>query len=197
VLQRACEDLQQLRQAGAEKLTMAVNLSLRQFRDERLPLRLNEIISQTGVDARWLEFEITETAMMENVELVREGMEALANLGCRFALDDFGTGYSSFSHLQRLPISAIKIDKAFVAEVVQSQEDAALVAAMVNLGHSLGKEVIAEGVESDFQRLLLQELGCDQGQGYYFCKPLGLSGIVQRLCSEPGATQRYLISAKR
>jgi len=118
-------------------------------------------------------------------------------LGCRFSLDDFGTGYSSFSHLQRLPISAIKIDKAFVAEVVQSQEDAALVAAMVNLGHSLGKEVIAEGVESDFQRLLLQELGCDQGQGYYFCKPLGLSGIVQRLCSEPGATQRYLISAKR
>jgi len=192
VLHRACEDLQLLRQAGGERLTMAVNLSLRQFKDERLPQRLSEIIQQTGVDSRSLEFEITETAMMENVELVREGMEALASLGCRFALDDFGTGYSSFTHLQRLPISAIKIDKAFVAELIQRQEDAALVAAMVNLGHSLGKEVIAEGVESDFQRLLLKELGCDQVQGFYFCKPLGLSAIIQRLRSEPGAAQQYL-----
>jgi len=192
VLLKACEDLQQLRQAGAENLTMAVNLSLRQFKDERLPQRLSEIILQTGVQAQWLEFEITETAMMENVELVREGMEALASLGCRFNLDDFGTGYSSFTHLQRLPISAIKIDKTFVAETMQRQEDAALVAAMVNLGHSLGKEVIAEGVESDFQRLLLTELGCDQVQGYYFCKPMGFSAIVERLCSAPGATRQYL-----
>lgn len=196
VLHRACEDLQVLRESGGEKLTMAVNLSLRQFKDERLPQRLKEIIQQTGVDSQLLEFEITETAMMENVELVREGMEALARLGCRFALDDFGTGYSSFTHLQRLPISAIKIDKAFVSEVVQRQEDAALVAAMVNLGHSLGKEVIAEGVESDFQRLLLKELGCDQVQGFYFCKPLGLSAIVRRLRSEPGAPQQYLKAAE-
>ena len=181
VLHRACSDLQSLRASGIEGLTMAVNLSLRQFKDERLVSRAQDIIATTGVDPSSLEFEITETAMMENIELVQKSMEALASMKCRFSLDDFGTGYSSFSHLQRLPITAIKIDKGFVAELCKRQEDAALVAAMINLAHSLGKQVIAEGVESDFQELLLREFGCDQAQGFYLCKPLSLAAIMQRL----------------
>jgi diguanylate cyclase (GGDEF)-like protein len=184
-IHRACQDLKRMQLAGLPPIVMAINLSLRQFNDDKLVERIATIAQETGVNVRQLEFEITETAIMENMDLVALCMRALSQLGCRFALDDFGTGYSSFLHLQRLPISTIKIDKGFVADIPRKREDATLVKAMVDLAHSLGKEVIAEGVETSEQLALLRDFGCDQTQGFYFCKPLNFEGVSKRLEGEP------------
>jgi EAL domain-containing protein (putative c-di-GMP-specific phosphodiesterase class I) len=116
---------------------------------------------------------------MENIELVELCMRPLAHLGCRFALDDFGTGYSSFLQLQRLPISTIKVDKQFIDDMATKKQDASLVQAMIQLAHSLGKTVIAEGVEAPAQSVLLDQFGCDESQGFYFCKPIELVEVEQ------------------
>lgn len=184
-IHRACQDLKRMQLAGLPPVVMAINLSLRQFNDEKLVERIATIAQETDINLRLLEFEITETAVMENMDLVALCMRALAQLGCRFALDDFGTGYSSFLHLQRLPISTIKVDKGFVRDITRKPEDATLVKAMVSLAHSLGKEVIAEGVESSEQLALLREFHCDQTQGFYFCKPLNFDSVSKRLEGQP------------
>lgn len=167
----ACQDLLKFQQQGQTDLSMSINLSLRQFSDDKLVERIASLVKEIGVDASKLEFELTETAIMENIDRVALCMRALSQVGCRFALGDFGTGYSSFMHLQRLPISMLKIDKGFVVDIVRKSEDATLVAAMINLAHSLGKHIVAEGVESDEQLALLKRFGCDQVQGLYYQRP--------------------------
>ncbi|NQD58809.1 EAL domain-containing protein, partial [Pseudomonas sp. CM25] len=187
VISRALRDMQVLCERGLEPLHMAVNLSFRQFQDSQLLATLSRLILEHGVDARWLEFELTETAVMRRNELVRQTMDALGRLGVRFSLDDFGTGFSSFVHLNSLPIALLKVDRSFVAEMEMREENRKLVHAMINLAHNLNLEVVAEGVESEEQLALLREFGCDQVQGFLVSKPLPVAELMEFLmdCSKP------------
>jgi len=181
VISRALRDMQALCERGLEPLHMAVNLSFRQFQDSQLLATLSRLILEHGVDARWLEFELTETAVMRRNEVVRQTMDALGRLGVRFSLDDFGTGFSSFVHLNSLPITLLKVDRSFVAEMEMREENRKLVHAMINLAHNLNLEVVAEGVESHEQMALLRGFGCDQVQGFLVSKPLPVGELVAYL----------------
>ncbi|TDV64431.1 bifunctional diguanylate cyclase/phosphodiesterase [Pseudomonas sp. LP_7_YM] len=181
VISRALRDMQTLREKGRPPLHMAINLSFRQFQDNQLLPTLSRLISDRGVDAQWLEFELTETAVMRRSDLVRQTMDALGRLGVRFSLDDFGTGFSSFVHLNSLPIALLKIDKSFVAEMEQREENRKLVHAMINLAHNLSLEVVAEGVETPEQLALLRSFGCDQAQGYLISHPLAMPELLNYL----------------
>jgi diguanylate cyclase (GGDEF)-like protein len=177
VISRALRDMQSLRESGAGELHMAVNLSFRQFQDSQLLSTLKRLIYERGVDPHWLEFELTETAVMRRSDQVRDTMTALAALGVRFSLDDFGTGFSSFVHLSRLPISLLKIDKSFVDQMNARPQNGRLVRAMIGLAHELGLEVVAEGVEGAAQLGQLRRFGADQVQGYLISKPLPLAEL--------------------
>lgn len=181
VISRALRDMQALRERGLAPLHMAVNLSFRQFQDSQLLPTLSRLIAERGVEAQWLEFELTETAVMRRSDLVKQTMDALGRLGVRFSLDDFGTGFSSFVHLNSLPIALLKVDKSFVGGMELREENRKLVHAMVNLAHNLHLEVVAEGVETPEQLALLREFGCDQVQGYLISKPLPLAELVEYL----------------
>ena len=181
VISRALRDMQTLREQGLPPLHMAINLSFRQFQDNQLLPTLSRLISDRGVDAQWLEFELTETAVMRRSDLVKQTMDALGRLGVRFSLDDFGTGFSSFVHLNSLPITLLKIDKSFVGEMEQREENRKLVHAMINLAHNLSLEVVAEGVETPEQLALLRTFGCDQAQGYLISHPLALPQLLDYL----------------
>lgn len=181
VISRALRDMQWLRGRGIEPLHMAVNLSFRQFQDSQLLPTLKRLIDERGVDAQWLEFELTETAIMRRSEHVRETMLALGELGVRFSLDDFGTGFSSFVHLNSLPITLLKIDKSFVGGMCDRSENRLLVRAMINLAHNLNLHVVAEGVENAEQLAMLRQFGCDQTQGFLISKALPLSELARFL----------------
>jgi len=181
VISRALRDMQDLLERGLPPLHMAVNLSFRQFQDSQLLSTLSRLITERGVDARWLEFELTETAVMRRSDLVKQTMDALGRLGVRFSLDDFGTGFSSFVHLNSLPITLLKIDKSFVGGMEMREENRKLVHAMINLAHNLSLEVVAEGVETPEQLALLRSFGCDQAQGYLISKPLPLDELLEYL----------------
>lgn len=171
VMERACEDLRLLQNRCRLDLRMAVNLSIRQFRDDQLVHRLASTLSQFNVPGNHLEFELTEASLMDNLDLVSLCTRPLSHLGMTFSLDQFGSGSCSFLHLQRLPIRAVKLDSRFLATLNQSDDEQRLVRAMINLAHNLGKVVIAESVETQAQRDWLQAAGCDQMQGYIFCAP--------------------------
>ena len=181
VISRALRDMQALRKGGLEPLHMAINLSFRQFQDSQLLSTLSRLINERGVEAQWLEFELTETAVMRRSDLVKQTMDALGRLGVRFSLDDFGTGFSSFVHLNSLPIALLKIDKSFVGGMEGREENRKLVHAMINLAHNLQLQVVAEGVETPEQLALLRDFGCDQVQGYFISKPLPLTELVEFL----------------
>ncbi|WP_296246464.1 putative bifunctional diguanylate cyclase/phosphodiesterase [Pseudomonas sp. UBA4194] len=177
VIARALRDMQALREAGLAPLHMAVNLSFRQFQDSQLLATLGRLIEERGVDASWLEFELTETAVMRRNDQVKQTMDALGRLGVQFSLDDFGTGFSSFVHLSSLPIALLKVDKSFVGGMEQRPEHAKLVHAMINLAHNLDLKVVAEGVETPEQLALLRGFGCDQVQGFLISRPLPLDEL--------------------
>jgi diguanylate cyclase (GGDEF)-like protein len=181
VIRQACTDLKKIHALFGEELVMSINLSVRQFKDEGLVQQIAEIFAETGIQAGDIEFELTETTFMENIDLVSLCMRPLAFFGINFTLDNFGTGSSSFLHLQRLPITAVKIDSRFMAELQRSRSDRRLVSAMINLAQNLGKIVIAEGVENEEQKNWLQQSGCDHMQGYYFSPPLYLDEVMTRL----------------
>ena len=168
VIHRACQDLLKFDGDGSKGLDVAINLSFRQLQDNMFVDTATRIIEQSGVDASRLEFELTETAIMSNYQQTYEGMMALSKLGVTFSLDDFGTGFSSFAHIQRLPISCLKVDRSFIRNVVKDNDDAVIVKAMINLAHSLRLKLVAEGVETLDQVQFLWQNHCDQVQGFYF-----------------------------
>ena len=181
VISRALRDMQWLRGRGLPPLHMAINLSFRQFQDSQLLVTLSRLIEARGVEAQWLEFELTETAVMRRSDRVLETMSALGRLGVRFSLDDFGTGFSSFVHLNSLPIALLKIDKSFVGGMSERAENRQLVRAMINLAHSLNLEVVAEGVENVEQLQMLRQFGCGQVQGYLISQPVPLADLARFL----------------
>lgn len=171
VIARACHDLRTL-QRRRIPLNVAVNMSFRQFLDSRLLATIQRLIHKTGIDPRMLEFELTETAVMQHPDQVQQTMAGMVEQGLRFSLDDFGTGFSSFVHLHSLPIKLLKLDRSFVQGIADNPADRQLVKAMIEMGHSLGLEVVAEGVERRGQMEVLRELNCDQMQGFFISPAL-------------------------
>jgi len=158
-------------------LTLAVNVSVRQFRAPGFVAEVLTILRQTGANPQRLKLELTESLLVENVEDIINKMTALKAQGVGFSLDDFGTGYSSLSYLKRLPLDQLKIDQSFVRDILVDANDAAIARTIVALADSLGLGVIAEGVETEMQREFLAASGCHAYQGYFFSRPLPLSGF--------------------
>ncbi|PWY57607.1 histidine kinase [Legionella qingyii] len=171
VLREACSQLVRWHRQGYNQLTVAVNISGRQFRLAHLSEVIENILLETGLPAKFLELELTESLLIDNVKHAVETMYALKDMGTKLAIDDFGTGYSSLAYLKQFPVDKLKIDRSFISELVNRENDAAITRAIINLGHSLNLQVLAEGVETDLQREFIMQHGCDYAQGYYFAMP--------------------------
>ncbi|MCW8408592.1 EAL domain-containing protein [Legionella sp. PATHC035] len=183
VLREACSQLVRWHTQGYDQLTVAVNISGRQFRQAHLSEVIEKILLETGLPAKFLELELTESLLVDNVKHAVETMYELKDMGAKLVIDDFGTGYSSLSYLKQFPVDKLKIDRSFISELVNRENDAAITRAIINLGHSLNLEVLAEGVETDLQREFIMQHGCDYAQGYYFAmpqKPEELSEFILR-----------------
>lgn len=172
VLNSALAQLASWRAAGKTELTVAINLSPLQFRQTDLLFKLERLLDQYKVPASVVELEITESAMMEDPIEAARLIEQFSNRGCKIAIDDFGTGYSSLSYLKRFALSKLKIDQSFVRDLLTDADDKAIVSAIISMASSLELSTIAEGVETAAQQEMLQQLGCDDIQGYYYSKPL-------------------------
>ncbi|MDB5794547.1 MAG: hypothetical protein JWR25_926 [Noviherbaspirillum sp.] len=181
VLNEACAQAMVWRAQGLAPVRMGVNVSARQFSDEKLVQRVSDALSRSGLEPTYLKLEITESLLMQEVEHSIRIMQDLADLGLHIAIDDFGTGYSSLSYLKRFPISELKIDQAFVRDLTSHSDDAAIVRAIISLGHNLKLSVIAEGVETGEQASFLRQADCDEMQGYSFSRPLPADGITALL----------------
>ena len=172
VLKNACAQAKAWQERGLRPLRMAVNLSASQFRQPNLVERITAILAETGLDARWLEIELTESAVMQDPDRVIRVLSELREMGITIALDDFGTGYSSLNYLTRFPIDYLKVDQSFVQGVSEDSSNRAIIIAIIAMAKSLALTVIAEGVERDEQLAFLRDHGCEEGQGYLFSKPL-------------------------
>jgi len=181
VLREACRQVNVWRERWPTPtpLTIAINLSARQLQHPGVVDEVSAALAAAGLDPRNLVLEITETAIMEQLDAAITILTGLRRLGVRLALDDFGTGYSSLGYLQRLPVDILilKIDRSFVAGVAGSTEDSALARGILTLGQTLGLEVVAEGIETAEQLTALREFGCQLGQGYFFARPLGPTAV--------------------
>jgi len=172
VLGEAARTLARWRAAGLTELVMAINVSVLQFLRARLAEQVRAVVTETGVPADRLELEVTESMVMANAEQAIRVMRELKQLGLSLAIDDFGTGYSSLVYLKRLPIDTLKIDKEFVGDLTTDPDDEAITATVITMAHSLGLNVVAEGVESDDQLRYLRDNGCDEIQGFRLARPL-------------------------
>jgi EAL domain-containing protein (putative c-di-GMP-specific phosphodiesterase class I) len=171
VLRTACAQACAWRDAGLPPLRLSVNLSVRQFQAELVDT-VSEVLLETGLEPQRLQLELTESVMMRNPESAAVLFESLDLLGVRLALDDFGTGYSSLSYLKRYPIDCLKIDRSFVKDIPGNEDDVLITTAIISLAHSLGIQVVAEGVETAEQLAFLRLQYCDEMQGFFFSKPL-------------------------
>lgn len=172
VLDQACRQLREWHDQGFVDLRMAVNLSTVQLHHAELPRVVNNFLQMYRLPPRSLELEVTETGLMEDITTAAQHLLSLRRSGALIAIDDFGTGYSSLSYLKSLPLDKIKIDKSFVQDLLEDEDDATIVRAIIQLGKSLGMQVIAEGVETVEQEAYIIAEGCHEGQGYYYSKPL-------------------------
>ncbi len=187
VLRRALGFAADWRQKRGEPLSVAVNLSPRQFRQENLVDRIEQALRRHALPGSALELEITEGVLLSGRELVREQLHRLSALGIELAMDDFGTGYSSLSYLREYPFDVLKIDRSFVSGIADNPADRTLVEAIVAMAQRLELKVVAEGVETEAQRVILRELGCDQAQGWLFGKAMPGAALLQRFGGESSA----------
>jgi len=178
VLRAACLQGRRWIEEGFAPIPIAVNISARQFHDRDLSQTVIRILEETGFSPKYLELELTESSIMQNEEFAASMLNQLKSMGINISIDDFGTGFSSLASLKRLPIDALKIDQSFVREATTDPDDAALVMAIITLGHNLRLKVVAEGVETDDQLRFLQLLRCDEIQGYFFSKPVSADTLV-------------------
>ena len=172
IIGEACRQGQRWHDEGLPPLTIAVNVSPRQFQLTDLVGCIASALKETGYSAALLELEITESALAEREDEALLTMRQLRDLGLRLAVDDFGTGYSSLAQLKRFPIDVLKIDQGFVRDIPQSSDDMAISAAIIAMGHSMDLRVLAEGVETAEQLAFLRERGCDSYQGYFCSRPV-------------------------
>jgi diguanylate cyclase (GGDEF)-like protein/PAS domain S-box-containing protein len=190
VLRTACYQMKEWYDRGAGPMRIAVNLSARQFQQHDLVEMVQRALDDSGLPPSALEFEITETTAMQNADVSVDVLRALRAIGTGISIDDFGMGYSSLNYLKRFPITAVKIDRAFVNDLATSEGDAAIVSAVIGMARSLRLRVIAEGVETAEQFAILRAKNCDEAQGFYFSKPVSADELARQLFDRP------LISAR-
>jgi diguanylate cyclase (GGDEF)-like protein/PAS domain S-box-containing protein len=188
VLREACRQRRNWLDAHLAAIPIAINISAVELRSNNFVEHVRAILQETELEPRYLEFELTETAFMQDSQSTIAVLRALKDMGIQLTLDDFGTGYSSLSYLKRFPINALKIDKSFVRGVCTDSDDSKLVSAVINLGRSFHLQVIAEGVETREQFIALQALNCGEGQGYYFQKPIAANEFAKLLCADLSTT---------
>ncbi|MGH9930368.1 MAG: putative bifunctional diguanylate cyclase/phosphodiesterase [Pyrinomonadaceae bacterium] len=194
VLREACEQMRrwQLLFPSDPSPFMCVNLSVKQFSQQDLTAKVAAILQETNLTPASLKLEITESAVMENVETATKILTQLRDLGVQLAMDDFGTGYSSLSNLHRFPITTLKIDRSFITRMVENNENAEIVRTISGLAQNLGMDVVAEGVETLAQFEILRSLGCKYGQGYLFSKPLDAQSAEAFICKMYSPTAQVL-----
>ena len=178
VLEQACRDAADWAQAGQELPFVSVNISPRQLRTGDLPDVVARALAATGLLAKQLHLELTETAVLGDEVQASALLSRLRATGVKVWLDDFGTGFSGLSHLRRVPVDGVKIDRSFVADVLRDPDDLALTSAIIAMAHSLGITVVAEGIEAEGQYEVLRERGCDQGQGFWLGRPMNASDML-------------------
>ncbi|MCB1850543.1 MAG: EAL domain-containing protein [Gammaproteobacteria bacterium] len=195
VMQSVCSQIRAWDAAGFGMVPVAVNFSPVEFRNRSLSSQLLRLVQKAGVPANRIEIEITETVVMQNMETAVDILQELSKAGFGIAVDDFGTGYSSLNYLRRFPLSKVKIDRSFITDFTHAQNDAAIVSAIIAMSHSLGLRVVAEGVETEEQLRFLQDLQCDEIQGYLISRPmpreqatdmLAQSASIKRLITDYG-----------
>jgi len=181
ILKRAFEDYYRLRKSSSNDIKCAINISPRQLQEASFWSYVKNLMAAYDLDAKNIEFEITETVIMTDGGDTKENLKQLCNMGISLSIDDFGTGYSSLAYLQKYPFSVLKIDRGFVNEIEDNQGNTRLTDAMINMAHSLGLKVIAEGVENKQQLKILQKLDCDYIQGYFVSKPVPYKDLVEKI----------------
>ncbi len=179
VLRTACMEAVSWIKQGAPPIGVAVNFSARQLAREDLVQSVTSVLRESGLDPRYLELEITESAVMHNAERAVTALRHLKALGVRVAIDDFGTGYSSLGNLKRFPIDSVKIDHSFIFDIPDDNDDVAITRAVIAMAHSLGLKVIAEGVETQEQFDFLRDHNCDEMQGYFFSPPIDAAALMR------------------
>jgi EAL domain-containing protein (putative c-di-GMP-specific phosphodiesterase class I) len=172
VLREACRQARAWQDAGLPEIRIAVNVSAVELRAKDFIASVRAILADTGMDPQWLEFELTETFLIEGASTTAAVLQDLKDMGLRIALDDFGTGYSSLSFLRRYPIDTVKIDRSFIRNVTTDADDASIVCAVIAMGESLHLSVVAEGIETREQLSFLRQRGCPAGQGFHFGRPV-------------------------
>ena len=181
VLREACRQAQAWLDAGLRAVPVSVNISAVEFRHEGFLEGVSNILKETGLAPHYLELELTESILMDDVESSTSALEALKAMGVQLAIDDFGTGYSSLSYLKRFPIDILKIDQSFVRDIATDADDASIVSAVIGMGQNLKQRVIAEGVETQEQLEFLQARHCDEGQGFHFSHPVSAEDFARLL----------------
>ena len=178
VLEKACTDMSRVRKGGIGGIPVAVNVSGRQFRHENLVARIQDILDTSTLAPEMLELELTENVLMDDSANHASTLDKIMKMGVKISIDDFGTGYSSFRYLKTFPIDTLKIDRSFIQDLPHNSHNASLVSSMINMGHSLGLTVLAEGVETEAQVQFLKDHACDRAQGFYFAKPQSLDSLL-------------------
>jgi len=181
VLREACRQNKAWQEAGLPRMTVCVNVSARQFKDKGLIAHVVGALKDSGLEAKYLELELTESLIMQDVELTVATMKKLQSLGVQLSIDDFGIGHSSLNALKTFPVARLKIDKSFIDHLASDENDKAVASAVITLGQKLNLRVIAEGVETDEQIAFLRENNCDEMQGYHFSKPIPPHDIEELL----------------
>ena len=184
VLATTCAQNKVWQQAGYPAITISVNISAMHFRKRALINHVREALTHAGMEGLWMDLEVTESVLMNDLDTHLATMDELRSMGIQFSIDDFGTGYSSLSYLKRLPVHALKIDRSFVSNLPNDEENLAIIRAVVALGHSLGLSIVAEGVETLPQSQLLVKEGIDLLQGYFFSKPVPVDVFSQLLAKK-------------
>jgi diguanylate cyclase (GGDEF)-like protein/PAS domain S-box-containing protein len=181
VLRTACSQARRWQDEGLLAVPIAVNVSAVQFRQEGFCELVKKVLRETGLASKYLELELTESLLLSNADVMFSVFRELKAMGVKLAIDDFGTGYSSLSYLKQFPVSKLKIDRSFVRDVAVSADDRAITTAIIRMAKSLNLRVIAEGVENEAQMTFLRTHQCDEIQGYYFCKPLPVDELAEKL----------------
>ena len=196
-LREACRQNKAWQDAGLPPIAVSVNVSARQFRENHIVGAVAEALAESGLEPKYLELELTESLVMQDVDRAIETMKELRALGVRLSIDDFGTGYSSLSALKRFPVERLKIDRSFIQDLPDDEDDCAVASAVISLGQKLNLRVIAEGVETEAQVAFLRENHCDELQGYHFSRPVAADAIPALLASAGDRRPRARPAKKR
>jgi EAL domain-containing protein (putative c-di-GMP-specific phosphodiesterase class I) len=195
-LMEACEQNKAWQEQGLSPIVVSVNVSPRQFLRDDIVRTVADALERTGLAPQHLQLELTESLVMHDAEKFVGMLRDLKSLGVQLAVDDFGTGYSSLSYLKRFPVDHLKVDRSFVKDLVDDADDASIVQAIIALGHKLGLKVVAEGVENEQQFEFLRRNGCDEMQGFHFCRPIAGEDLTAMLLDQSSGRYRRLTEAQ-